>query len=85
MATGTKLQGVVISGIRHGINDTFAFWDIKELRLIVTDVSEQPIAPSSRVQQSNYQYTRICCVTFQKREVLLFIVAFRKVYLNIRQ
>jgi hypothetical protein len=24
-------------------------------------------------------------VTFQKREVLLFIVAFRKVYLNIRQ
>lgn len=55
-ATGAKLQGVVISGIRHGVNDIYAFWDIKQLRLIVTAVSEQPVAPSSRVQQSNYQY-----------------------------
>ena len=23
MATGTKLQGVVISGIRHGVNDVY--------------------------------------------------------------
>jgi len=30
----------------------FLFWNVTERRLIVTDVSEQPICPSSRVRQS---------------------------------
>jgi hypothetical protein len=55
MVTGTKLKCIVISGIRHGVNDIFAFWDVKQLRLIITDVSEQQMAPYSRVQQYKVQ------------------------------
>lgn len=67
MATGTKLHEAVISGIRHAVNYMFTFWDVKQLRLIVTDVSEQPIAP---FQGSSSPTTNTCCVTFQNREVL---------------
>ena len=69
MATGTKLQGVVILGIRHGVNDIFAFWDVKQVRLRVTDFSEQPIAPSSRVQQSICQY--MLCDIPEERSTLI--------------
>ena len=70
MATGTKLQGVVIAGIRHGVNDIFAFWDVKQLRLIATAVSEQPITPCSRVQQSNYQY--VLCEIPEQRSTIIY-------------
>jgi len=69
MATGAKLQGVVISGIRRGVNDIFAFWGVKQLRLIITDVSEQPIAPSSGVLQSNYQYM-LCDIPEQRSTII---------------
>jgi len=70
MATGTIIQGVVISEIRHGINEIFAFWDVKQIRLIVTDVSKKPIAPPSRVQQSNYQY--MLCDIPKERSTLIY-------------
>jgi hypothetical protein len=74
MVTGTKLKGLVISGIRHGVNDIFAFWDVKQLRLIVTDISGQKIAPSSRVQQykvQQYNYHYILCDIPEERSTNL--------------
>jgi hypothetical protein len=69
MATNTKLQGVVTSGIHHGINGIFAFWDVQQLRLIVTEVSGLPIAASSKVKQLNYQY--MLCDMPDERSMLI--------------
>ena len=49
------------------------FWDVAQLRLSVSDVSGQPIVPSSGVKQLKFSWTalrqlrtKLLCVTFQE-------------------
>ena len=40
----------LISGFRRGVNEVFTFWDVTQCRLVVTDVSGQPVGPILRVK-----------------------------------
>jgi hypothetical protein len=46
---GDREVPFVISGFRHGVNEV-VFWDVTQPRLVVTDVSGQPVVPIIGVQ-----------------------------------